>query len=66
MRVKDLIAKLRQFPPESDVVVQSVSEGEWGSFNVRSDVKSVVPRRVRDKKATVIRCADWFDSGGFS
>jgi len=67
MTVEELIRKLRAFPKGHHVLVQSRSSGEWGSFDVRSPIKSIVIRKVDDDNAVVIRCSDdWHSSGGFS
>lgn len=67
MKVRDLMEKLATFPKDMDVIVQSRSDGEWGSFSARSHVKSVVRRKIDDDSAVVIRADDkWLSSGGFS
>lgn len=67
MTVDELIRKLRKLPNGHDVIVQSRSDGEWGSFSVRSPIQSIVTRKVDDGSAVVIRCSDkWHSSGGFS
>lgn len=56
MTVADLIAKLRRFPPHKPVVVQFTNDGEWGSFDARSEVRSVVWGKDDADNYAMIRC----------
>ena len=66
MTAQELIKKLRAFPKGREVVIQFRSSGEWGSFDARSHIRSLVTRKVNGETATIVRCEDdWLESGGF-
>ena len=66
MKVRDLMKKLKKFPPSAQVFVQFKSNGEWGCYDARSAVRSVVTREVNGKTGcTLIRCYDdHIETGG--
>ena len=67
MTVEDLINKLRAFECESPVILQFRSDGEFGAFDARSSIRSLVKRKLGTQTVVVIRGADeWIDSGSFT